>query len=91
MVEIIDKNWGRMTMTFDEKTGLPLKVGYEGISPTGPPVPAEDVYGDWREVSGIRLPHEIQLFQRGKQATSIKAREIKINTGVKAEEISRRP
>ena len=39
------------SLVVDEKTGLPSKIIYQGGQG-----PVEQIYSDWREVNGIRLP-----------------------------------
>jgi hypothetical protein len=50
-----------------------------------------EVYSDWREVSGIRLPHKILIEQSGKKYAEIKVTAYRLNTGASPEDLSKKP
>ena len=51
----------------DEKTGVPAKeIIYQGGQG-----PVEQVYSDWREVNGIRLPFGWTVMQGGKKFATV--------------------
>ena len=70
----------------DEKTGIPLKIIYEGSQG-----PVEQVYSDWRDVSGIRLPFQWTIMQGGKKFASATIADYKVNYGLTQEEIGKKP
>lgn len=85
-VEITDKqgNWARLTL--DARTGLPAKQGYrQGANDL------EEVFADWKTVEGLQLAHRVTILQGGKKAGELVLSEIKLNTGLKAEELSQKP
>ena len=50
-----------------------------------------ETFSDWRDVSGVKLPFKTQMVKDGKPLQSAVASEVKINTGLKPEELSKRP
>lgn len=85
-IEISDKNGESLRMVVDQKTGLPSKTIYQGSSG-----PVEQVYSDWREVNGIRLPFQWVILQGGKKFASTTVVEYKVNSGLTQEQIGKRP
>ncbi|MCC6389342.1 MAG: insulinase family protein [Bryobacterales bacterium] len=89
-VEISDKenNWIRLTL--DPSTGLIAKVTYRGVGMTGP-TEVEAVYEDWKSVDGVKLPYHIKISQGGKPAAEVSVTEYKLNSGLKPEDLARKP
>ncbi|MCZ2147086.1 MAG: insulinase family protein [Bryobacterales bacterium] len=89
-VEISDKenNWIRLTL--DPSTGLIAKAAYRGVGMTGP-TEVEAVYEDWKSVDGIKLPYQIKISQGGKPAAEVSVTEYKLNSGLKPEDLARKP
>lgn len=89
VIEITDKqgNWARLEINAE---GLPVKVTYKSQDMTGP-VENEGVYGDWREVDGIKLPYSMKVSQKGKLVAEIQIAEYKLNSGLKEEDLSKKP
>jgi len=71
---------------FDASTGLPAKQIYsEGGAPS------EEVFDDWRESGGLKLPFKLTVQQGGNKVAEITVVGYKFNTGLKTEEISQKP
>ncbi|MCS7026435.1 MAG: insulinase family protein [Bryobacteraceae bacterium] len=89
LIEITDSqnNWARVEL---DASGLPTKLSYKSQDLSGP-VENEGVYGDWREVDGIKLPHSMKVSQKGKVVAEISILEYKLNSGLKEEDLSKRP
>ena len=90
-VELSDGQGNSATLTIDEKTGLPLKQTYQSVGMGGPPQTVVETYSDWRDVNGIRLPFQVIIEQGGKKFAEVTVTDWKINTGIKAEDLSKRP
>lgn len=88
-VEITDKSGGSVRLEFDA-SGLPAKRIYSGMGPGGA-TEIEETFSDWREVDGVRLPHKSVVTQGGKPAAEATVQEWKLNSGITAEELSRKP
>ncbi len=65
----------------DAKTNLPVKKVYTAAM-MGPPGEVEEVYSDYREVSGLKLPFKALIFQGGQKRAEQTVTELKINPGV---------
>ena len=85
-LEISAKDGESVRLVVDEKTGLPSKIIYEGSQG-----PVDQVYSDWREVNGIRLPFQWTIMQGDKKFASTTITDLKVNSGLTKEEIGKRP
>ncbi len=89
--EISDADGQVSTVTFDAKTGLPQKVAYESVHVAGEPVTVTDQYTDYRDVGGVMIPFKITIMQGDQKFADVTVTEAKINSGLKLEEVGRRP
>ncbi len=76
---------------FDDASSLPLRQIYAETGMDGTPSEVKETFSDWREVNGIKLPFKISIEQNGKNAGEAAIAEIKLNTGLSADELSRKP
>jgi hypothetical protein len=51
----------------------------------------EEVYDEWMEVDGIRAPKRIRINRGGARFGETRVQELKLNSGLKVEELSKRP
>ena len=79
------------TVTFDPNSGLPQKVEYESVHVAGPPLTVTDEFSDFRTVDGIRMPFQTKIMQGEEPFAVITVTSTKINTGLKLEDLERRP
>jgi len=91
VVEIATAEGENVRVEFDEVTGLPVRQIYKEAGMGGPPSEVKETYSDWREVDGIKLPFKAMIEQDGKKSGEAAVSEIKLNTGIKAEELSKKP
>ena len=89
-VEISDKAGNRVKLVIDEKTGLPAKEVYQGGS-MGSPAVVEETLSDWRDVSGVKVPYKMAIEQGGHKAADVTVTDYKLNTGLKPEDLSKKP
>ncbi len=69
-LEISSKDGESVRLEVDEKTGLPAKTSYqEGGQGT-----VSQIFADWREVNGIRLPFGWTIMQGDKKFASCENR-----------------
>ena len=90
-VDISTAEGESVRVEFDEATGLPMRQMYKETGMGGPPSEVKETYSDWREVSGIKLPFKALIEQNGKKSGEAAISEIKLNTGIKADELSKKP
>lgn len=88
-LEIADQSGHTVTITFDPATGLPATETY--TAPGNPNGTVEEVYSDWRETAGIKLPRRIVLRQGGKHFADATVTSIALNQGLTPEQISKKP
>jgi hypothetical protein len=90
-VEISKADGFTVKLEFDASTGLPLRKVYVASDPHGPPTEIEEIYADWREVQGLKVPFKMTIREDGKKLAEETVQEFKFNTGLKAEELSQKP
>ena len=64
------------------ETMMPMKLSYQGMGMMGAPVSSEEVFSDFREVAGVKLPFKSVTNQDGKKAQETTVSEILINVAV---------
>ena len=86
VLEISSKNGENVRLEVDEKTGMPAKTSYqEGQSVIS------QIFSDWRDVNGIRLPFAWTTMRDDKQFATVKIDNYKINSGLTPEVLSKKP
>jgi predicted Zn-dependent peptidase len=71
----------QLKLSVDPQTNLPVKKTYVGAF-LGAPGEVEEVYSDWREVEGLKLPFSTVLVQGGQKRGEQKVSQVRINPGV---------
>jgi zinc protease len=79
------------TMEFDLQTHLPKRVSYDMLQAVGETVYAEDIFDDFRDIGGIKVPFKITTNQGGHVFCDVMVKDYKINTGLNPQELARRP
>jgi zinc protease len=87
-LDISSKAGESVRVEIDPKTGMPLKIAYQQEGGQGNVV---QEYSDWRDVSGIRLPFAWTITQAGKKYASATIDDYKVNSGLTAEVLSKKP
>ncbi len=90
-VEISDKNGNVARMTFDPATHLPKTLSYDAVSVTGAAPVVQETFSDFRDVDGVKIPFKITMTQNGQQYADVVVTDFKINTGLKMEDLQKRP
>jgi zinc protease len=76
---------------FDPATGLPSRQTYQEQGPTGAPSEVVETVSDWRDASGVKMPFKVVLEQGGKKAGEAVVSGYQFNTGLKAEDLAKKP
>lgn len=88
-IRIADKTGNAVVLTIDPVTSLPVTARYfEAGSTVGD---VTETYGDWRETGGVKLPYKTTIAQNGKHFGDVKVAEIRLNTGLTVERLSKKP
>ena len=84
VILISDPAGNQVKMYVDQKTYLPLKESYHGTTMMGPAT-VEQIFSDYREVSGVRVPFSIKSFANEQKMAETKILEINFNTQIDPE------
>ena len=90
VIEISSKEGESVHLTVDEKTGIPVKIAYQQSAAEGGSA-VEEVFSDWRDVNGIRLPFQWTVMQGGKKFAGVTVQDYKINSGLTPEALAKKP
>jgi hypothetical protein len=71
----------QVKLWIDPSSNLVVKKIYTG-GLMGPPAEVEEIYSDYRETNGVKMPFKVILFRGGKKYGEQTNTEIKINPGV---------
>jgi len=85
-LEISDAAGHTVTVELDPASALPVKQGY---LQSGNPV--SETFSDWRDVDGIKLPFKIAIEQGGQKFADVSVSAWKLNSGLKVEDLSKKP
>jgi zinc protease len=91
VVEISDKQGNLVMASVDPKTGMPLKLSYQSVQAGGPAGKVDEVYAEWKDVGGIKLPHKITMQQGERVAAEVNIQQWTLNSGLTADDVSKRP
>ena len=86
-VEISTADGQSVRVEFNDATGLPIRQFYKEAAMGE----VKETFSDWREVDGIKLPFKILMEQNEQKVGEVAISEIKLNTGIKPEELSKKP
>jgi zinc protease len=89
-VEISNKSGQRVKVEFDTATGLPSRETYTSQGQTGP-TEVTAILSDWRDADGIKVPHHITIEQGGKKFGESVTASVKVNAGLNAAEVGKKP
>ncbi len=90
VLDISSKDGESVHLTLDEKTGLPAKLAYQQ-SPAEGGTAVEESFSDWRDVGGLHLPYQWEVMQGGKKFANVTVEDYKINSGLTAETLGKKP
>jgi len=92
LVEITDTTGQIVRVEFDPQTGLPKRATYDvPHQGGGAPVFTEDIYSDFREVGGIKMPYKTVIMQSGRKFADVVVSDMKVNSGLRQIELATRP
>ena len=89
-VILITREGESVRLFVEPSSGTLLKKAFRGVG-MGGPADMEEIYTDYREVSGVRIPYRVELNQNGAKLLEATVKEVKINTGVDPAELAKKP
>ena len=89
-IEITGGDGMVVRLEFDESSGLPLKESYVETA-GGQNASTEESFSDYREAGGVKVPFKIVISQNKQEQASVTVQDYKFNSGLKAEDLSKKP
>jgi zinc protease len=89
-VEISDGAGQIVKMVFDSATGLLKNMLYDAATSNGT-VAVLETYSDYRDVNGLKLPSKVAIALSGKKFQDLTIGNIQLNTGLKIQDLEKRP
>jgi zinc protease len=86
-LDISSKDGESAHLEVDEKTGVPQKMIYTDVN--GQTI--NQIFSDWRDVGGVRLPYKWTVLQGDRKFATVTIEEYKINSGLTPETLSKKP
>jgi hypothetical protein len=90
-VEISTTDGLSVRLEFDPATGLLARQIYTEMSANGSPSERVEELSDWRDVGGVKMYFKGALRENGAKMLELIVSEWKINSGLTAEQLSRKP
>lgn len=90
-LEISDGQDSTARLFVDEKTGMPAKVEYLSVSTRGPASTIDETFDSFIDVKGVKVPNRLTIVQDGRKYADVIIESIKLNTGLKPEDLSKKP
>jgi predicted Zn-dependent peptidase len=90
-IEIADAAGQTARLEFDAETFVPQRLLYEVARAGGPSVSLEEEWSDFQEMAGVKAPHRITIIQSGQKYGEERITDFKVNSGLKLEDIQKRP
>ncbi len=90
-VEITTKDRLKVRIEFDPSSGLPVRHFYTEPVSYSRSRKVTAIFSDWREVDGIKLPYKFVHQEDGSDFFEAIVSEYTINSGMTAEQVSKRP
>ena len=90
-IEISDGHGETVQLFVDPKTGLPAKITYPSVQMGGKPSTIEEAYTAFETVDGIQTPSRFTISQDGHKYADVTIESLKINSGLKPEDLAKKP
>jgi hypothetical protein len=82
---------GKLEITLNPVTSLPVKQTTLSLADPNNPVPSETRFDKWETVGGVRFAGTISIFQNGKKLAEITVEQTKVNSGIKPSDLAIKP
>ncbi len=91
VLEISDADGNSVRLIVDEKTGLPAKEVYREAGPMGPPADMEETFEEFVEAGDVQAPKRVTVNRNGAKYAEIDITEYKVNSGLRPDDINKKP
>ena len=89
VIEISSTDSGSIRLWVESENSVVVKSIHQRSSGEGGPAEVEQIYSDYREVDGIRMPFKTQVNQGGKEVATLTLTEVIYNSGLDVETLSK--
>lgn len=91
-LDISDEQGNTVRLFIDPKTSLPAKLEYSAPSMDGTPATTiDETFDSFQDIDGLKAPNRITIAQNGKTYAQVIVQSLKINTGLKPEDLNQKP
>jgi len=91
-LDISDEQGNTVRLFIDPKTSLPAKLEYSAPSMDGTPATTiDETFDGFEDIDGLKVPNRITIRQNGKTYAQVIVQSLKINTGLKPEDLNKKP
>ena len=90
-VEVSGAGGLSVRIEFDPATGLPAREIYMEPGQNGAPAETTDIFSDWRDAGGLKLPFKAIQMENGMKMLEATVSEYKINSGLSTAGLSKQP
>ncbi len=90
-LEISDGQGSKLRLFVNQGTGLPAKVEYANAAMGGSPSTIDETFDAFEDVDGIKVPQRMTIIQNGQKFADLVVESVKLNGGLKAEDLSKKP
>jgi hypothetical protein len=90
-IEIGDAAGQTARLAVDPESGMPQEAAFDLEPPSGPPIEERDSWSDFRETAGVKIPYRIAISRNGQKYADVTVTDCKINSGLKLEDMQKRP
>ncbi len=91
VIEISEENGPSVRLWVDDASGDLVKQTYQSSAITGSPSQVEQIFSDFREVGGLRVPFKVLVLADGNEFAQVEVSEIQYNTGLDQETLIQPP
>jgi zinc protease len=89
-VEISDASGQLAKLVFDPATGLLKNTLYDTVTANGQ-VSVIDTYSEYRDAAGLKVPFKVAIAVNGDKFQEVTVKSIQLNTGLKLQDLEKRP
>ncbi len=90
-IEVTDGEGSSVRLTLDPATGLIAKADYQQAGARGPAASMQQSYLAYQSVDGVQFPKKISVTRNGQNYAEFTVDQVKFNTGLTTDEISKKP
>jgi hypothetical protein len=91
IVVVTGEHGNAVRLYLDEQTALPIRLYYQSKTQSGVPTNMEESWTEWKEMDGIKFPGVVVVRQDGRKIGEMRLTGAKVNSGLKLDDLERKP